>query len=85
MVAGECETVTLTFEAAGLEPDDYYASLEIESNDPDSPAVAVLVTMTLLAQPVGAGFSWTPPDPVVGDPVTFAASVGGGGEPLTYH
>ncbi len=49
--AGLCQTITVSFDAAGLLPGDYFADLLILSNDPDEPQVALPVTLTV-QQPV---------------------------------
>jgi hypothetical protein len=47
LLAGECQTVEVTFDASSLPPDDYFAGLLIFSNDPDTPQVFIPVTMTV--------------------------------------
>ncbi len=44
MAPGECQTVAVTFDAAGMAPGDYFAALSIVSNDPDEHEVVVPVT-----------------------------------------
>jgi PKD repeat protein len=44
---GTCQTVTVTFDATGLTPGDYFADLLIESNDPDEPVITLPMTMTV--------------------------------------
>ncbi|MGC9025693.1 MAG: S8 family serine peptidase, partial [Chloroflexia bacterium] len=84
VVPGECTTVTVLFDSTGMAPGDYYASLLIESNDPDEPQVTVPVTMTVLEPVNNVDFAWTPSTPVVGEMVTFTATASGTG-PLTYN
>jgi PKD repeat protein len=45
--AGLCQTVTASFDAAGLLPGDYFADLIIDSNDPAEPQVLLPVTLTV--------------------------------------
>ncbi|MGC8875329.1 MAG: PKD domain-containing protein, partial [Chloroflexia bacterium] len=81
---GTCQVVAVTFDATGMAPGDYFASLRIESNDPDEPVVTVPVTMTVDAPASDADFSWSPVAPVAGEVVTFTATAAGT-EPLTYE
>jgi len=46
--AGECQDITVTFDSTGLAAGDYFASLAIDSNDPDEPQVIVPVQLTVL-------------------------------------
>lgn len=69
LVSGEGSLIAVTFDAMGLTPGDYYAFLDIESNDPDAPHVYIPVTLTveLPCSPVhDAAFTWTPVTPTVG-------------------
>ncbi|PWB54449.1 MAG: hypothetical protein C3F13_06760 [Anaerolineales bacterium] len=43
----ESVTINVTFDATGLPPGVYHASLDINSNDPDQPTVTVPVTLTV--------------------------------------
>jgi uncharacterized repeat protein (TIGR01451 family) len=45
VLPGECMDVEVTFDATGLPIDDYAAELMIKSNDPDTPAIHLPVTM----------------------------------------
>jgi uncharacterized repeat protein (TIGR01451 family) len=45
VLLGECVTVEVTFDAAGLPIDDYAAELVVWSNDPDTPAIHLPVAM----------------------------------------
>ncbi len=47
--AGETITVTVTWDATGLAPGDYQATLEVNSNDPDEPTVALPVSLSVLS------------------------------------
>jgi hypothetical protein len=62
---GSSEIIEVTYNAAGLAPDVYNASINIESNDPEEPFVSVPVTMTVLEDP------YTPP-------VNLTATIGDG-------
>jgi uncharacterized repeat protein (TIGR01451 family) len=42
-----CQTVTVTFDATGMAPGTYYASLLLESNDPNVPTITLPVTLTV--------------------------------------
>ena len=44
---GTCQDVTVTFDSTGLAAGDYFASLLIDSNDPDEPQVIVPVQLTV--------------------------------------
>ncbi len=61
---GESQVVQVTFDATGLTVGEYLASLDIASNDPDSPVVNVPVSLTVLPQ-ADLGITKTDsPDPV---------------------
>ncbi len=83
---GQGLAVVVTFDSAGLAPSLYQAALEVESNDPLHPVVAVPVTLTVLAacEPVqGLDFAWTPFTPTAGQVVHFTATATGT-LPITY-
>ena len=80
--SGECQVVAVTFDATGLTPGEYLAGLFIESNDPFEPEVTIPVTMTVLEAIAGADFTWTPPAPLNGEPVTFVGSITAGDLPV---
>jgi hypothetical protein len=44
---GYCETVDVTFDSTGLDPDVYFGDLLVSSNDPDEPEVYVPVSLTV--------------------------------------
>jgi hypothetical protein len=75
--AGQSQVVDVTFDAGGMTPGDYYASLLVLSNDPSDPMVSVPVTMTVLE--IVYDVELDPPiDPGPGDPgtvVTYTLSV----------
>ena len=43
--AGACSNVDVTFDSTGLAMGDYFATLQVESNDPDQPIVNVFVSL----------------------------------------
>jgi hypothetical protein len=51
LAPGEALTVSVTFDASGLLPGTYGASLQITSNDPLTPELGIPVTLTVLASP----------------------------------
>jgi uncharacterized repeat protein (TIGR01451 family) len=67
--AGQMQIVDVTFDAGGMTPGDYYASLLVLSNDPDDPMVSVPVTMTVEAIVFGVELD-PPADAMLGDPGT---------------
>ena len=69
---GESVFVAVTFDSTGLTVGEYLASLDVTSNDPDTPVVNVPVSLTVLAQ-ADLGITKTDaPDPVrVGDKLTY--------------
>jgi len=76
---GVCQTVTVSLNAAGLAPGDYLAGLVVDSNDPETPQVAVPVTLT-----VSSGAEILTVTTAIADlTVTFTAEVEGP-EPLEY-
>ena len=81
---GECATVTVTFDSTGLAPGDYHGDLQIESNDPDEPAITIPVTLTVLAPLGGVDFTWSPPTPLAGQTAYFSATVASGEPPFTF-
>ncbi len=85
VVPGGSAVVTVAVSGGGLPAGRYTATLEVASNDPLQPLVAVPVTLTVTCSGMtGADFSWSPPDPIVGSPVHFTASVAGGTAPFLY-
>jgi PKD repeat protein len=86
LVPGASVPVVLTFDAAGLAAGPYTTTLEVLSNDPQTPTVPVAVTLTVLGacDPVsGASFTWAPFEGVAGQPVTFTA-VATGTAPIAF-
>jgi uncharacterized repeat protein (TIGR01451 family) len=71
LAAGECATVTVTFDSADLEPGIYTGTLEIETNDVLNPEVAVALSLTVAGPPTGVDFSYTPPQPWMNQNVAF--------------
>ena len=51
VLPGECQVVDVTFDSTGLPPALYSGSLDVTSNDPDTPMVNVPVTLTVLGVP----------------------------------
>jgi PKD repeat protein len=76
---GECTVVDVTFDSTGMAPGDYLGSLIIASDDPDTPEVAIPVTLTVLEPAIIAGVTYT----ITGVEVAFDATVTGAA-PLTY-
>jgi|GEM_PF-1337545 len=74
VVAGDCATVTVTFDSAGLTPNTYTGALEITSNDNLNPLVTVAVTLNVAGPPTGVSFAYAPAVPWVGEPVAFDGS-----------
>jgi PKD repeat protein len=86
LLPGECVDVTVTFDSTGLARGPYTGNLLVDSNDPDTPQVAVPVQMTVVSccePPSSADFSWDPLNPVVVEEITFTGSAQGS-EPLAY-
>jgi hypothetical protein len=81
----ECVSVVVTFDAAGLAPGPYSAELLIQSDDPDEPIVSLPAGLTVREPANGADFGWSPPDPEIGELVTFIGWVAGGEPPLSYN
>ncbi|MBN1659657.1 MAG: PKD domain-containing protein [Anaerolineae bacterium] len=79
VLPGECMNVQVTFDATGLSAGDYAAELVVWSNDPDSWAIPLPVTMTAL-EPVTI-VDVTPT--IDGLEATFDATATGA-PPLTY-
>jgi len=79
VLPGECQVVTVTFDATGMTPGDYMAYLFIDSNDADEPEVIVPVTMTVSS---GAEILTVTTD-IAALTVTFTAEVNGP-DPLDY-
>jgi PKD repeat protein len=79
----ECTTVTVTFDASGLAPGSYGASLNINSNDPQTPQVTLPVALTVLAPVWDAAFGWLPDPPEAGQEVAFQGSASGV-EPIAF-
>jgi hypothetical protein len=82
---GGATAVAVTFDATGLSSGVYLGQLDIQSNDPLNPQVYVPVTLTVAqCEPVtGTAFAWQPPNPQVGEAVTFTA-VASGTDPIAY-
>jgi PKD repeat protein len=78
--------VSIIFDARWVGPGIYTTTLEVHSNDPETPLVPVAVTLTV-APPCDAvrdaAFTWAPPTPTVGQAITFTGSATGT-PPITY-
>jgi len=48
---GECQIVDVTFDSTGLANGDYFAGLDIDSDDPDEPLTSVPVQLEVYAEP----------------------------------
>ncbi len=78
--------VTVSFDATGLDVGTYTTALEVLSDDPDEPLVGVDVTLVVTTGCIpisNPDFTWVPPAPLVGQPVTFYGSAEGL-EPITF-
>lgn len=64
--AGASQTVQVTWDSAGMTPGQYFASLDIASNDLDEPVVTLPVTMTVIA--MVSGVELGPDASLSGDP-----------------
>ncbi|MFZ2098783.1 MAG: DUF11 domain-containing protein, partial [Anaerolineales bacterium] len=75
VLAGESVVVDVTYDTTGLASGEYLASLDVLSNDPDTPVVEVPVTLTV--QSVDLAITKTgDPEPVkVGDELTYTLLV----------
>jgi trimeric autotransporter adhesin len=69
--AGQSATLDLTVDATGLDVDDYQATLCIESNDPSTPLVSVIIDLEVSEGPAlisgtvtGLGYCGSDPQPV---------------------
>jgi uncharacterized repeat protein (TIGR01451 family) len=47
LAGGSCQDVDVTFDSAGMSAGEYFASLDINSNDPQTPVVNLPVSMTV--------------------------------------
>jgi len=79
-----CQAVDVTFDSTEIQPGDYFGDLLVESNDPDQPQVTIPVSLTVLASTGGVDFSWSPLAPLVGETVSFSATVAAGSPPFTF-
>ena len=85
VMPGATVPITITFDTAGLGEGGYTTTLQITSNDPDTLLIQIAVNLTIFSlcdPPNDLNFSWTPLDPLVGQPITFTAAVTGT-EPIT--
>lgn len=74
-----CAVVAVTLDSSGLAPAVYTGSLQISSDDPDTPELPIPVTLTVSnTAPSGANFVFAPSEPEVGTTVTFTGTVAGG-------
>lgn len=78
--SGESLTISVTFNATGLQPGTYFGGISIESNDPSAPFTTLPVTLTVTEpcapiEDLSIGISTN--DPVVGEEVTFTAGASG--------
>lgn len=84
--AGQGLPIAVAFDSTGLTPGDYYAFLDIASNDPIAPHIHLPVTLTVESRcdPVhAADFAWTPLMPTVGAPVELTG-IASGTTPIAF-
>jgi subtilisin family serine protease len=77
---GESMTISVTFNATGLQPGTYSGGINIESNDPLAPLTTLPITLTVAAtcEPImDLTIGMSTIDPVVGEVVTLTASASG--------
>lgn len=74
---GECVTVVVTFDSAGLIPGDYFADLVVQSDDPDEPEITLPVSLTVIEPVSGADFTYAPAEPLINQPIYFSATASG--------
>ncbi len=68
---GQCQDVVVTFDSTGLAPGTYTGTLQVNSNDTQTPQIDVPVTLTVAGPPTNADFTWDPTSVILNDPVTF--------------
>jgi PKD repeat protein len=86
VLPGGSKEVTATFDSAGMEMGIYTTTIEISSNDPDTPLVVVPTTLEVYSScdPVSnADFGWQPETPMDGEVITFT-STASGTQPILY-
>ena len=77
---GQNVSISVTFNATGLEPGMYTGELAVESNDPLAPFTIVPLTLTVTApceKITNLTVAFTPPNPGVGEVITFTANASG--------
>ena len=82
----ESVTITVTFNAGGMLPGEYTGGIAFQSNDPLNPFSTLPVTMTVTSACQGItdlNASFTPPDPVVGEVITFTG-IASGSLPISF-
>ncbi len=84
VIPGDETSVAVTFTTAGLAPGSYAGGLLVQGNDFETPRLLVPVSLTALDPAHGAGFTWLPAGPNVGQQVTFRGT-GEGSEPIQYE
>jgi PKD repeat protein len=80
----QSQAVNITLDSTGLSAGEYTDTLEIVSNDPETPLLVLPITLTVLpgCTPVGGiDFHWTPEAPFANEVITFTARVTGS-EPI---
>ena len=78
--AGGSVVVDVTFDSAGMDPGEYLASLNVYSNDPDTPLVDVPVSMTVLPEAdLAVGKTASADEVRVGDMITYTLVVSNAG------
>ena len=77
---GSGPTVTHTYSAAG----DYTVALTVSNECGFEVVTHTVAVAEACVRPAGAGFTWTPPTPLVGEEVAFLGHVVTGTAPFTY-
>jgi PKD repeat protein len=81
----DSESVTVTFNASGMDVGVYTTMLEVYNNDPTQQLVGVPVTLTVGCDSVqNADFEWTPTIPITGEVITFTGTASGT-QPILFN
>lgn len=71
VLPGDCQDIVVTFDSTALIPGIYEGTLQIDSNDIQTPVVNIPVTLTVAGAPENADFTWDPVSPDLNEDVTF--------------